>query len=150
MSAARVSRIAALTTLAIALCLVGWRVIPALTPTSMVCVSWVGYTDEADMAHDADLVVEGIVGPVTGTVDVISGRGDAHSFVVTSVRQGELNASTITVVAPRDWCTANPPQPADPLREGDAVVLYLYDLPVGNVYSTLTPFDGVIPLDPPR
>ncbi|MEO5535140.1 MAG: hypothetical protein ABIR17_08425 [Pseudolysinimonas sp.] len=114
---------------------------------TQTCVSWVSYADEAAMAKDSDVVVEGVVGAVTGKVDLLGGPGDGHVFEVSAVRQGVLDATTITVVSPRDWCTANPPQPADPLREGDRVVLYLRDLPTSDAWSTLTPFQGVIPLD---
>ena len=123
------------------------------------CVSWVDFEDPQAMFDDATLVVSGIADPADGTIDLISGPGERHRFEVDEVFKGEFAGDELWVAAPRDYCVAEPPQPAeDPIPSGERVLLFLTPasaepVPVGEepdvadveAWSTLTPLDGVLP-----
>lgn len=132
---------------AVGLALVGVNLAAGGTPLvrSGVCVSWIGYDDEQAMFDAADLVVEGTVGDVVGQVDLFPGPGVLHEVVVGEVKKGRADQPTIRVAAQRDYCTADPPQPADPLHPGERVVLYLAEVAGTGAWQTLTPWDGVVP-----
>jgi len=116
----------------------------ALNPPA--CADWVDLADAQAMFDEAELVVEGVVGPEDGTVRFETGDGVRHPIAVESVHKGEATG-TIEAASPRDYCVADPPAPAeDPLHEGERVLLFLHRGPDG-AWSVLTPWDGVLPFE---
>lgn len=116
--------------------------------TTSTCVLWVAYDDESQLRDAATVVARGVVGPAEPqTVELGSGPGIIHSFSVLELVKGDVPAGDLRVTAPRDFCGADD-SPADPLREGDAVVLYLSDAEVGGQIWTLpNPSQGIIPAE---
>ena len=124
-------------------------------PVTVSCASWVGYETPQDMYDDSFLVIKGVVGPESGVLELETGDGVLHDVAVEAVHRVEVEGDTVQVASPRDYCTENPPQPADPLVEGERVLLFLrwagnvpgsgIDTDLGGPYSTLTPFQGVLP-----
>lgn len=126
--------------------------------TAQTCVSWVDFEDPQAMFDEATLVVVGVADPADGTVELLSGRAERHRIVVDDVLKGDFAADELWAAAPRDYCVAEPPQPADdPIPAGERVVLFLHPasaeaVPVGEqpeaaeveAWSTLTPLDGVV------
>jgi hypothetical protein len=119
------------------------------------CASWVQFDDAQSMYEEAVLVVEAVVGETNGVVPYSTGPGESHGAAVEQVHKGEFETDELTVSAPRDYCTAGPPDPAtDPLVEGERVLLFLRPfgevdpgLPVAGVehWTVLTPWDGILP-----
>ncbi len=123
------------------------------------CVDWVSFDSPQSLYDGATLVVIGTAGGADGTVQLISGPGERHPFAVEEVLKGDLEATELDVVAPRDYCVENPPSPAeDPIPTGERVVLFLSpadgepdapvpaDLSSVQVWRTLTSREGVLPL----
>ncbi len=124
------------------------------------CVSWVSFADARAAYEDAALVVVGVADPSARQVELLSGVGELHRVAVESVLKGELEGDELYAAAPRDYCVAEPPQPAeDPIPTGERMVLLLN--PAGDVegrrlaeerllgiriWSTLTPEWGALPL----
>ncbi|WP_159796570.1 hypothetical protein [Puerhibacterium puerhi] len=117
------------------------------------CASWVDFKTPADAAADADAVVIGTVAGRGDDVRVMG--GDAHTWTVEVADWVRGHGGSPIVVTPMpDHCGEDPPYPGgDPLRpfadDGTPVMLFLregdaYDLEEG-VYTTLTPYQGVIP-----
>lgn len=111
--------------------------------TPPACADW-GTYDPQQAYEEASLVVEGIVGADNGRLAFTTGPGIRHQVSVEAVLKGEYGEETLDAAAPRDYCVADPPEPAeDPLQEGDRVLLFLH--PSDGGWSTLTPYDGVLP-----
>lgn len=122
------------------------------------CVSWVDFEDASSMYDDATLVVAGVADAADGSIDLLSGPGERHRFAVDEVFKGDVAGDELWVASPRDYCVAEPPQPADdPIPTGERVLLFLTPasaepVPVGEEpdvadveeWSTLTPLDGVL------
>jgi hypothetical protein len=118
------------------------------------CASWVDFQTPADAAADADAVV---IGTVTGQGDDVTVMGgDAHAWTVeVSAWVGGHGDSPIVVTPMPDHCAGeDPPYPGgDPLRpfaaDGTPVMLFLRDGAADGLgesaYTTLTPYQGVIP-----
>ena len=123
------------------------------------CVSWVDFADPQAMYDDSTLVVSGVADAADGSVELLSGPGERHRFEVDEVFKGDFDGDEIWVAAPRDYCVAEPPQPADdPIPTGERVILFLHPassepVPVGEepepadveAWSVLTPLAGVVP-----
>lgn len=122
------------------------------------CVSWVDFEDAQSMYDDATLVVSGVADPADGSIELLSGPGERHRIVVDEVYKGDFSGDELWAAAPRDYCVAEPPQPAeDPIPTGERVLLFLTPasaepVPVGDepdpadveAWSTMTPLDGVL------
>lgn len=117
----------------------------AILPQSHSCVSWVQFDSAQEMFDEATLVVDAIVGEATGDVAAVSGPAIWHEVEVVAVHKGEPESDVIRVASPRDWCVADPPQPDDPLREGDDVLLFLQRSEADSIWQTLTSRQGVLP-----
>ena len=121
-------------------------------------MSWVDFEDAQAMFDDATLVVAGIADPADGTIELLSGPGERHRFQVDAVYKGDFDGDELWAAAPRDYCVAEPPQPAeDPIPAGERVILFLHPasaepVPAGDepdprdaeAWSTMTPMDGVV------
>lgn len=123
------------------------------------CVSWVDFEDAQAMYDDATLVVAGVADSADGTLELLSGPGERHRIVIESVYKGDFDGDELWAAAPRDYCVAEPPQPAeDPIPTGERVILFLHPasaepVPVDEqpepddveAWSVMTPLDGVLP-----
>jgi hypothetical protein len=123
------------------------------------CVDWVSYADAQAMYDDAVLVVAGTPGPADGQLRLFSGPGDRHSIAIDEVYKGDFDGGELWAASHRDYCVAEPPQPAeDPIPTGSRVLLFLRpasedptadavpaDLDEVAAWSTLTSLDGVLP-----
>jgi|GEM_PF-1862687 len=124
------------------------------------CVSWVDFADPQAMYDEATLVVSGVADAAEGSIELLSGPGERHRFEVDEVYKGDFDGDELWAAAPRDYCVAEPPQPADdPIPTGERVILFLHPassepVPVGEepepadveAWSVLTPLAGVVPL----
>ncbi|QEO10333.1 hypothetical protein [Protaetiibacter larvae] len=128
-------------------------------PVTASCVSWVDLSDADAMAETAVLIVAGVADPADGTVELFSGPGDRHRVVVEEVLKGDFSGDELWAAAPRDYCVAEPPQPAtDPIPSGERILLFLLpasrdpaasevpdELAQVEAWRTLTPLAGVLP-----
>lgn len=114
----------------------------AACSTTTTCVDWVSYATPQDAYDDADLVVLGTPGPVTGGADMFGLRVPVHGFDVEDVLKGTSPADLSVAQAPVT-CSAEGGE--DALADGGRVVLFL--VRESGVYRTLTPSTGILPLD---
>ncbi|PZQ91784.1 MAG: hypothetical protein DI534_02155 [Leifsonia xyli] len=128
-------------------------------PSAPSCVSWVDFPDAQKMYEEAVLVVAGTADAADGTVELFSGPGDRHRVTIDEVYKGDFAGEELWAASPRDYCTENPPSPAeDPIPTGERVVLFLRpastdatdtgtpsDLASVAAWRTLTPIAGVLP-----
>lgn len=115
-----------------------------LWPTATSCISWASFSAPQEAFDDAELVVEGNVGPAHTTRDVFGYRAAVHTVAVTSVLKGtaEVGAS-LDVAATPITCTGDELYPdGDPLDLEGKVVLFL--TADGGQWRLLSPFQGVL------
>jgi hypothetical protein len=118
----------------------------------------VRFDDAQAMYDEAEFVVEAVVDRTNGELRYETGPGVSHAVDIEQVHKGGVSFDTISVSAPRDYCTENPPDPSDdPLVEGERVLLFLrlldesYQDPGSGAalekWTVLTPWQGVLPVE---
>ncbi|QNO38564.1 hypothetical protein H4J02_06075 [Protaetiibacter sp. SSC-01] len=113
--------------LALAAAALAASALSACGPTARTCVDWVVFDDAQGAFDEATLVVIGVADEADGSIELLPGPGELHRVDVERVLKGELAVEELRAAAPRDYCVAEPPQPADdPIPAGERVILFLH------------------------
>jgi hypothetical protein len=122
--------------------------------TAYSCASWVDYPDEQSRIEDSDLVVDVVVTGRDGTEPMFGAQANAWSAEVRSVVSADKDAAVrdgdrIRLVSTPDTCASGGMYASgDPLDAEGEVRVYLRESSTSDEsWETITPFDGVGPLD---
>jgi hypothetical protein len=122
--------------------------------TAYSCASWVDYEDEQSRIDDSDLVVDVVVTGRDGTEPMFGAQADAWSAEVRSVVSTDSDdpvrdGDRIRIVSTPDTCASGGMYASgDPLDTEGEVRVYLRESSTDDEsWDTITPFDGVGPLD---
>jgi hypothetical protein len=130
----------------------------AVTPltgcvTAYSCASWVDYANEEARIADSDLVVDVTVIGRDGTEPMFGADANAWVAEVREVVAGDADTvrdgDAIRLVSTPDTCAAGGLYAGgDPLDVDEEVRVYLRESETSDVsWETITPFDGLGPLD---
>ena len=123
--------------------------------TAQSCASWPDYQDEQSRIDESDLVVDVVVIGRDGTEPMFGADANAWIAEVRSVVSaddegaGVHDGDPIRLVSTPDTCASGGMYASgDPLDTQDEVRVYLTESGTSDgSWNTLTPFDGVGPLD---